>query len=86
MWHALPKSAGHCICHTQWSFHLKYGKDHDGCRQIHGAPKGSLGSHLGLRNPIHVGHYVFDDQRFEFLGDILLATVHVGPGEPDDPH
>jgi hypothetical protein len=29
---------------------------------------------------------VFDDQRFEFLGDILLATVHVGPGEPDDPH
>jgi hypothetical protein len=39
-----------------------------------------------LRNPIHVGHYVLDDQRFEFLGDILLATIHVGPGEPDDPH
>jgi hypothetical protein len=38
--------------------HLKCGEDHDGCRQIHGAPKGSLGSHLGLHNIVHVGHYV----------------------------
>ncbi len=49
-------------------------------------PKGSLGSHLRLRDLVHVGHYVFDDQRFEFLGDALLATVHIGHGEPNDPH
>jgi hypothetical protein len=24
------------------------------------------------------------DQHFEFLGDTLLATTHVGPGEPDN--
>ncbi len=83
--HAPPKSARRRTCHTRWSFHLKCGKNHDGCRQIHGAPKGSLGSHLGLRDPIHVGHYLFDGQCFEFLGDVFSATAHTGPGELDDP-
>jgi hypothetical protein len=75
MWHALPKSAGHRTCHTRWSFHLKCGEDHDGCRQIHGAPKGSL----SLHNPLHVGHYVLNGQHFEFLNDVLSATTHTGP-------
>jgi hypothetical protein len=29
-------------------------------------------------------HCVLDDQRFEFLGDILPTTTLTGPGEPDD--
>ncbi len=86
MRHVPPKSAGRRICHTQWSFHLKCGKNHDGCRQIHDMPKGSLGSHLGLRDTIHVGHYMLDDQHYEFLGDALLAIAHAGLGEPNDPH
>jgi hypothetical protein len=49
-------------------------------------PKRSFGSHLSLRNPVHVGHYVLNGQCFEFLGDVFLATTHVGPGELDDPH
>jgi hypothetical protein len=85
MQHALPKSVGRRTCHTLWSFHLKCGKDHDGCRQIHGVPKGSLGSHLGLRDLVHVGHYVLDGQRFEFLSDNLPAIAHAGPSEPGDP-
>ncbi len=85
MRHALPKSVGRRICHTWWSFHLKCGKDHDGCCQIHSAPKGSLGSHLGLRDPVHVGHYVLDGQRFEFLGDVLSTIAHTRLGELKDP-
>ncbi len=84
MRHAPPKSARRCTYHTRWSFHLKCGEDHDGCRQIHGAPKGSLGSHLGLRNPVHVGHYMLDGQRFKFLGDAFSTTAHAGLSEPDD--
>ncbi len=83
MWHVPPKNARHHTCHTRWSFHLKCGKDHDGCRQIHGAPKGSLGCHLGLRDPVHAGHCVLDDQRFEFLGNVLPAVILDGLGEPD---
>jgi hypothetical protein len=64
---------------------LKCGEDHNGYHQIHGAPKGSLGSHLGLRNPIHAGHYVLDSERFEFLGDALPVSTHVGPSELDNP-
>ncbi len=86
MQHAPPKSARRCTCHTRWSFHLKCGEDHDGCRQIHGTPKGSLSSHLGLHDPAHVGHYVFNDQRFKFLGDALSEIALVGPGEPNDLH
>jgi hypothetical protein len=84
MRHAPPKSAGRCTCHTWWSFHLKCGKDHDGCRQIHDAPKGSLGSHLGLCNPVHIRHCVLNGQRFKFLGDTLPTIALVGPSEPDD--
>jgi hypothetical protein len=84
--HALPKNAGRYTCRTQWSFHLKCGKDHDGCHQIHSTPKGSLGSHLSLRDPIHVGHYMLDGQCFEFLGDIFSTTAHASLGEPNDPH
>jgi hypothetical protein len=84
MRHTPLESVGRCTCHTQWSFHLKCGKDHDGCRQIHGTPKGSFGSHFGLRDPVHIRHYMLDDQRFKFLGDALLAIAHVGPGEPDN--
>jgi hypothetical protein len=84
MRHTLPKSVGCRTCHTLWSFHLKCGEEHDGCCQIHGAPKGSLGSHLGLHNLVHVGHYVLDGQRNEFLGDALLAVVLVGASESDD--
>jgi len=69
MRHAPPKSAGCRTCHTRWSFHLK----------------GSLSSHLGLCDPIHIGHYMRDGQRFEFLSDVLSATTLVGPGEPDNP-
>jgi hypothetical protein len=61
-------------------------EDHDGCRQIHGAPKGSLGSHLGLRNPVHARHYVLDGQRFEFFGDIFLTAAFASLGEPDNSH
>jgi hypothetical protein len=85
MRHVLPKSAGRRTCHTQWSFHLKCGKDHNGCRQIHGTPKGSLGSHLGLCDRIHVGHYVLDDQHFKFLGVAFSAIARAGPSEPNDP-
>ncbi len=85
MWHIPPKSVRRRTCHTLWSFHLKCGEDHDGCRQIHGVPKGSLGSHLGLRDLVHVGHYMLDGQRYEFLGDALPAVALGGAGEPDDP-
>ncbi len=68
MQHALPKSAGHRTRHTRWSFHLK----------------GSLGSHLGLRNPIRTGH-VLDSQHFEFLGNALPTIALAGPGEPNNP-
>jgi hypothetical protein len=85
MQHIPPKSVGRRTCHTLWSFHLKCGKDHDGCCQIHGTPKGSFGSHLGLRDLVHVGHYVLDGQRFEFLGDDLSAITHTGPGELEHP-
>jgi hypothetical protein len=84
MWHIPPKSAGRCTYHTRWSFHLKCGEDHDGCRQIHGTLKGSLGSHLSLCVPIHIEHYVLDSQRFEFLGDAFSVIVHAGPSEPND--
>ncbi len=86
MRHTPPKSAIRCTCHTRWSFHLKCNEDHDGYRQIHDAPKGSLGSHLDLRDLAHVGHYVLDDQRFKFLGDALLAIALASPRELDDPH
>ncbi len=86
MWHAPPKSARCCTCHTRWSFHLKCGEDHDGCRQIHGTRKGSLGSHLGLCDPVHVGHYMLDGQRFKFLGNAFLVAALTGPGELNDPH
>jgi hypothetical protein len=82
--HTLPKSVGRHTCHTRWSFHLKCGEDHDGCRQIHNVPKGSLGSHLGLRNLVHTGHCVLDDQHYEFLGDVLLTVVFAGPSELDN--
>ncbi len=85
MRHAPPKSVGRCTYHTRWSFHLKCNENHDGCRQIHSAPKGSLGSHLGLRDLVHIGHYVLDSQRFKFLGDAFSATAHAGPSEPDNP-
>jgi hypothetical protein len=85
MRHVLPKSVGCRTCHTQWSFHLKCGEDHDGYHQIHGAPKVSFDSHLSLRNLVHVGHYMLDGQCFEFLGDALPAIAHAGPGEPEDP-
>jgi len=85
MWHAFPKSVGRRTCHTQWSFHLKCGEDHDGCHQIHGALKVSFDSHIGLRNLVHAGHYMFDDQCFEFLGDVLPAIVHASPSELEDP-
>ncbi len=85
MRHALPKSVGCRTCHTQWSFHLKCGEDHDGCHQIHGAPKVSFDSHLGLCDLVHAGHYVLDGQCFEFLGDVLPTIVHAGPSEPEDP-
>ncbi len=52
---------------------------------IHGAPKVSFDSHLGLRNLVHAGHYVLDGQCFKFLGDVLPAIVHVGLGELEDP-
>ncbi len=86
MRHAPPKSAGRHTCHTRWSFHLKCGEDHDGCRQIHGARKGSFGSHLGLRDPIHIGHRMLDSQRFEFFGNALPIIAFTGPGEHDDLH
>ncbi len=85
MRHTFPKSVGGRTCHTQWSFHLKCGKDHDGCRQIHGVPKGSFGSHLGLRDPVHVGHYVLDGHHFKFLDDGLPVAAFASLGEPDDP-
>ncbi len=84
MRYAPPKSAGCCTCHTWWSFHLKCGEDHDGYRQIHSVPKGSLGSHLGLCDPIHAGHCVLDGQHFEFLGDVFPTVALVGLGELDD--
>jgi hypothetical protein len=28
---------------------------------------------------------VLDGQCFEFPGDVFLAIVHTGPGEPEDP-
>ncbi len=80
MQHAPPKSAECCTCHTPWSFHLKCGKYHDDCCQIHGAPKGSLGSHLGLGDLAHVGHYVLNNQRFKFLGDVFMVAALTGPG------
>jgi hypothetical protein len=49
-------------------------------------PKGSFGSHLGLRDPVHNGHCVLDGQRFEFIGNVLPAVALVDPGEPDNPH
>jgi hypothetical protein len=61
-------------------------EDHDGCRQIHGVPKGSLGSHLGLHNPVHARHYVLDGQRFKFFGDILLTAAFASLGESDNSH
>ncbi len=85
MRHAFPKSVGHRTCHTQWSFHLKCDEDHDGYHQIHGAPKVSFDSHLGLHDLVHVGHYVLDDQCFKFLGDVLPAIAHTGLGEHEDP-
>ncbi len=85
MQHAPPKSVGRRTCHTLWSFHLKCGEDHDGCRQIHGAPKGSLDSHLDLRDLVHAGHYVLDGQCFDFLNDTFPAIAHAGLGEPEDP-
>jgi hypothetical protein len=39
-----------------------------------------------LRDPIHVGYYVLDNQCFDFLRDVFPATGHVSPGEPDNPH
>jgi hypothetical protein len=84
MWHALPESVWCCTCHTRWSFHLKCGEDHDGCHKIHGTPKVSFDSHLGLHDPIHVGHCVLDSQRFEFLGDALPTIAHASPSEPED--
>ncbi len=86
MRHIPPKSGGRHNCHTPWSFHLKCGEDHDGYRQIHGVPKGSFGSHLGLHDPIHVRHYVFDDQHFEFLGDVHPAIALAGLGEYENSH
>ncbi len=85
MRHTPPKNAGRRTYHTRWSFHLKCGEDHDGCRQIHGAPKGSLGSHLGLRDPVHIGHYVLDGQHFKFLDDVFSASALAGLGELDNP-
>ncbi len=85
MWHTPPKSVGRRTCHTRWSFHLKCGEDHDGCRQIHDVPKGSLGSHLGLRNLVHIGHCVLDDQRYGFLGDTFPTSILSGLGELDNP-
>ncbi len=85
MWHTPPKSVGHCTCHTRWSFHLKCGEDHNGYHQIHDAPKGSLGSHLGLRDLVHIGHCMLDDQRYIFLSDALPAIVLAGLGELDNP-
>ncbi len=84
MRHALPKSAGRHTCHTRWSFHLKCGKDHDGYHQIHGAPKGSFGSHLGLRDLVHTGHCVLDSHCFKFLGNALSVVALAGLGEHDD--
>ncbi len=52
--------------------------------QIHGVPKGSLGSHLGLCDIIHAGHCVLDGQHYEFLGDALSAVALIGPGEFDN--
>jgi hypothetical protein len=86
MWHIPPKSAGHRTCDTWWSFHLKCGEDHDGCRQIHSAPKRSLSSHLGLSDLVHAGHCVLDDQHFKFFNDILPTTILVGLGEPNNSH
>jgi hypothetical protein len=85
MRHVLPKSVGRRTCHTRWSFHLKCGEDYDGYHQIHGAPKVSFDSHLGLHDPVHARHYVLDGQRFEFLGDTLPTIAHASPGEPKDP-
>jgi hypothetical protein len=85
MQHIPPKSVGRCTCHTWWSFHLKCGKDHDGCRQIHDTQKGSLGSHLGLRDPVHVRHCVLDGQHYEFLSVVLSAVALIGRSEPDNP-
>ncbi len=48
-------------------------------------PKGSFGSHLGLRDPIHIGHYVLDGHHFEFLGNVFSIIALVGLGEHDDP-
>jgi hypothetical protein len=84
MQHTLPKSVGHHTCHRWWSFHLKCGEDHNGYRPIHDVPKGSLGSHLGLRDLVHIEHCVLDDRCFEFLGDVLPATALVGLGAPKD--
>ncbi len=84
MQHTLPKSAGHRTCPTRLSFHLKCGEDHDGYCQIHGMPKGSLNFHLGLCNPVHIGHYVLNGQRFEFIGDVLPTAALVDPSEHDD--
>jgi hypothetical protein len=67
MRHAPPNSAGHRICHTQRSFHLKCGEDHDGCHQIHDTLKGSLGSHLGLCDPVHAGHFFLTVSISNFL-------------------
>ncbi len=85
MRHTPPKSVGRHICHTLWSFHLKCGKDHGGCRQIYGAPKGSLGSHLGLRDLVHVRHYMLDGQCYEFLNDTCPTVTLASAGEPNDP-
>ncbi len=45
----------------------------------------SLGSHLGLCDPVHAGHYVFDGQRFEFLSDVLPVATLTGLSELDNP-
>jgi hypothetical protein len=47
-------------------------------------PKGSLSSHLGLHDPIHVGRCVLNSQRFKFLGNALPAVAFAGLGEPND--
>jgi hypothetical protein len=85
MWHAPPKSAGCRTCHIRWSFHLKCGEDHDGCRQIHSVLTGLFGSHLGLCDPVHARHYMLNDQCFEFLSDAFLVAVLFGPGELNNP-
>jgi hypothetical protein len=47
-------------------------------------PKGSFSSHLGLCDPIHIGHYVLNGQHFEFLGDVFPTVALIGLGELDD--